>query len=252
MSWRSKSAMSSSRDSLPVTDGCFGFAQAAFQVEIRQAGGLDLRRRFQDDGALDDVAQFADVARPMVAQQFVPRRRRRRRGCACSSWPLKWRKKVLGQEDDVVAALAQGRRAKLNDIEAVEQIFAEIVLADGFDDVAVGGGDEADVHVQFIVAADAGEGAVFQKAEQLGLERAAHVADFIQEDGAAVGFFDAAEFLFDGAGEGALFMAEKLAFEQVLGNGGAVDADVIVLAALAQAVQGAGDRVPCRCRFRPG
>ena len=116
-------------------------------------------------------------------------------------------------------------------------------------DVAVGGGDEADVHMQFIVAANAGVGAVLQETEQFGLERAAHVADFVQEDGAVVGFLDAAEFLFDGAGEGALFMAEKFAFQEVFRNGGAVDADVIVLAPLAQTVQGAGDEFLARAAF---
>jgi hypothetical protein len=142
-----------------------------------------------------------------------------------------------------------GRRTELDDVEAVEKVFAEIVLADGFDDVAVGGGDEADIHVQFIIAADAGEGAVFQEAEQFGLERAAHVADFVEENGAVVGFLDAAEFLADGAGEGAFFVAEQFAFEEVFRDGGAVDADVIVLAAQAQAVQGAGDQFLARAAF---
>ena len=117
------------------------------------------------------------------------------------------------------------------------------------DDVAVGGGDEADVHFEFLVAADAGEGAVFQEAEEFGLEGAAHVADFIQEDGAAVGLLDAAEFLADGAGEGAFFMAEEFAFEEVFGDGGAIDADVIFLAAPAQAVEGAGDQLLAGAAF---
>ena len=124
----------------------------------------------------------------------------------------------------------------------MEKVFAEIVLADGLDDVAVGGSDEADVHLEFIVAADAGEGAVFKEAEEFGLEGPAHVANFIEENGTAVGFFDAAELLADGAGKRALFMAEELAFEEVFGDGGAVDADVISLAADTEAVEGAGDQ----------
>ena len=98
--------------------------------------------------------------------------------------------------------------------------------ADGLDDVAVGGGDEAHVDPQFLRAAHAGEAAVLEEAQQLGLERPAHVADFVQEDGAAVGFLDAAGFLLQGAGEGAFFVAEQLAFQQRFGDGGAVDADV--------------------------
>ena len=63
------------------------------------------------------------------------------------------------------------------------------------DDVAVGGGDQADIDPQFLRAADAREGAVLQKPQQLGLQRPAHVRDFVQEDRAAVGFLDAAGLL---------------------------------------------------------
>ena len=48
-------------------------------------------------------------------------------------------------------------------------------------------------------------------------------------------------FLFDRAGERAFFVAEQFAFEQRFGNRGAVDADVIRVAPLAQTVQRAGD-----------
>ena len=68
-------------------------------------------------------------------------------------------------------------------------------VGDGLDDVAVGGGDEPDVDAQFLRAADAGERAVLQKAQQLGLQRAAHVGDLIEENRAAVGFLDAARLL---------------------------------------------------------
>jgi hypothetical protein len=64
------------------------------------------------------------------------------------------------------------------------------------DDVAVGGGDEPDVDAQFLRAADARERAVLQKAQQLGLQRLAHVGDFIEKNRAAVGFLDAAGLCF--------------------------------------------------------
>jgi hypothetical protein len=152
----------------------------------------------------------------MMAEQFVAR------GLGQPAQVLVHRavemlQKIFRQQDDVVAALAQGRRAELDHVQAVKQILPEIVLADGFDDVPVGGGDEADIDAQFIVAAHARESAVLQKAEQLGLQRPAHVADFVQKNGAAMGFLDAAQFLFDSAGEGAFFVAEEFAFQQVFG-----------------------------------
>ena len=117
-------------------------------------------------------------------------------------------------------------------------------------DVAVGGGDEADVDAQFLRAADARERAVLQKPQQLGLKRLAHVGDFVEKNRAAVGLLDAAGFLFDRAGERAFFVAEQFAFQQRLGNGRAVDADVILRRAAGSSRAARRRPVPCRCRFR--
>ena len=157
--------------------------------------------------------------------------------------------KRLRQQEDVLAPFAQGRRTELDHVEPVKQVLPEIVLADGFDDVLVGGGDEADIHPQLVIAPHARKRAVLQKAQQLGLQRTAHVADLVQENGAAVGFLHAAQLLFDSAGEGAFLVAEQFAFQQVFGDGGAVDADVVVLAAMAQAVQRPGDQLLARAAF---
>ena len=82
----------------------------------------------------------------------------------------------------------------------------------------------------------------FEKPQELGLKRLAHVRDFIEKNRAAIGFFNATGLLFHRAGERALFVAKQFAFEQGFGDGGAIDADVTRLAALAQSVQGAGDQ----------
>jgi hypothetical protein len=76
-----------------------------------------------------------------------------------------------------------------------------------------------------LVAADAVDLALLDGAQQLGLQAGVHLADFVQQQGAAVGFLELADAAGDGAGEGALLVAEQLALEQVLGDGGAVDAD---------------------------
>ena len=88
------------------------------------------------------------------------------------------------------------REVELHDVQPMEQIFAEIAGGDGLHDVAVGRGDEPDIDPQFLRAADAGERAVFEKAQQLGLQRLAHVGDFIEKNRAAIGFLDAPQFLF--------------------------------------------------------
>ena len=67
-----------------------------------------------------------------------------------------------------------------------------------------------------LVAADALEGAGLQHAQDLGLGRGRHVADFIQEERAAVALLELADALRGGAGERAALMAEQFAFEQLL------------------------------------
>ncbi len=74
-------------------------------------------------------------------------------------------------------------------------------------------------------AADALHDVVLQESQQLRLERLGHVADLVQEDRPAVGRLELPVLLTDGAGEGALLVAEELALEEPLRNGGAVDGD---------------------------
>src|SRR5690606_8183734 len=65
-----------------------------------------------------------------------------------------------------------------------------------------------------------------------------NVADFVEEERAAVGELEAAELLGGGAGEGAGLVAEELAFEQRFGQGSAVDRDERAFRALAAGVHG--------------
>ena len=76
-----------------------------------------------------------------------------------------------------------------------------------------------------LTSADALDHPLLQEAQQLDLQRQRQVADLVEEQGAAVGDLDLAECRLGGAGEGALLVAEQLAFEQRLGNRGAVDGD---------------------------
>ena len=57
----------------------------------------------------------------------------------------------------------------------------------------------------------------------LACRRASISRDFVQQQGAAGRFLELADAAGDGAGEGALLVAEQFGFQQVLGDGGAVD-----------------------------
>lgn len=72
----------------------------------------------------------------------------------------------------------------------MEKILPKFPLLDRLDDVAVRGGDESDVDMQLLCAADAGEGAVLEKPQQLRLERPARVANLVQKNGPPVRLLD--------------------------------------------------------------
>ena len=90
------------------------------------------------------------------------------------------------------------------------------------------------------LAADTVEGAVFEEAQQLRLELQVELADLVEEEDAVPRAFGVAEMPSRGAGEGAAFVAEQLALQEVLRNGGAVHGDERPRLRAAQPVQVAG------------
>ena len=79
----------------------------------------------EDDGALDDVFQFADVAAPMVAEHGP-------HGAVGDAVDFLahvarvFGEEVMHQKRDVLLALAQGGKLKFDDVEPKEEVFAEL------------------------------------------------------------------------------------------------------------------------------
>ena len=148
---------------------------------------------------------------------------------------------MLGEDEDVAFALAQ--RGDFDDVEgeAVQEVGAEFVLGGEGGEVGVGGGDDSDVGGDGFVAADALEGAVFDDAEEFFLDGCGGVADFVEEEGAAVGGFEAGEAAAGGAGEGAGFVAEEFGVEDAFGEGAAVEGEVGAVPAWGEEFEAVGD-----------
>ena len=83
-------------------------------------------------------------------------------------------------------------------------------------EVAVGRGDHPDIDADVGGAAHALEALLLEEAQQLGLQRRRHLADFVEEDRPAVGGFEQAPLLHPRVGEGPALVAEELALEQLL------------------------------------
>ena len=130
---------------------------------------------------------------------------------------------VLGEQRDVVTALAQRRQVERDDVQAVVEIAAEVSGANLLVEVAVRRRDDARVDRNRLGRADGNHFALLQHAEQLDLRRRRRLADFVEEERALRRRAEEAELVADRAGERSLHVTEQLALEQALGQRAAVD-----------------------------
>ena len=100
-----------------------------------------------------------------------------------------------------------------------------------------------------MLAADRIDLAVLQGAQQLHLGVERQLADLVEEQRALIGFDEFADALLDGAGEGALLVAEQDALDQILRDGAAIDGDEGLGFAAAFALDGASDQLLADARF---
>src|SRR6185503_2782641 len=99
---------------------------------------------------------------------------------------------VLGQIRDVGHALAQRRDADGDDVQPVVEVLAELAASDQALEVAVGGGDDADVDLAGLLVADPADLVLLEDAQEAGLHGEAGVGDLAEEEGAAVGHLEEA------------------------------------------------------------
>ena len=107
-------------------------------------------------------------------------------------------------------------------------------------EVAIGGRQEADIDLDGLVAADAEDLAVFEHAQQLGLEVERHIADLVEKEGAAVGVLETPLAQAVGAGERSGLVTEELIIEQVFVQGRAIHGHERLALARAVGVNGLG------------
>src|SRR5262249_36582092 len=91
--------------------------------------------------------------------------------------------------------------------------------------IAVRCSKESNVHLDRPSSADPFELAFLKHAQQLGLKRQRKFTDLIEKQCAAIGNFDFALFLHDGACECAAFMPKEFTFQQGLRQSSTIDRD---------------------------
>ena len=172
--------------------------------------------RGQRHAALDDVLQLAHVPRPVIRLE----RRERALGHAPDvllELPRIFFHEVVDKEGDVLLAVAERGHAQGNDVEAIEEVFAERPRPHRLLEVDIGRGDDPDVHGDGADAAEALDLALLQCAEKLRLEVDAQAPHLVEEQCAAVGQLELPGLPRVSAREGALLVTEQLRFEQRVG-----------------------------------
>ncbi len=153
---------------------------------------------------------------------------------------------MLDEQGDVSAAAPQGRDRQAHDVQTIVQVLPKAPLLHRLREVPVCRGDHPEVDRHRLRPSDGDDGALFQDAKQLALERFAHVADLVEQDGSALGGTEESERGVGGAGEGPGLVAEKLALQQGFVDSGAVDADEGATGSLRLSVNRAGDQLFAR------
>jgi hypothetical protein len=183
--------------------------------------------------------QFPDVARPVVLLQVSQCIGVNATGGDAVGLGIPPDEKI-DERSDVFAPLAEGREVDWNHIETVEKVLAESTGCDQILQIDVGGSDDANIDADGARISDAFEFVLLQNAKKFYLKLIADAVDFVEENSATVGGFEATGAVFDRACEGAFGVTEEFTFKQTFGEGSAVDADEGSGGAWAEFVQGAG------------
>jgi hypothetical protein len=144
---------------------------------------------------------------------------------------------VAQQFGNVLPALTQRRNLDADDVQTVQQILAEMTRLHAAFQVLMGGRNDPYIHLHRCLAAHPVELALGEHAQQPRLQRRGHVADFIEEQRAAVRLFEAAAPQRIGAGECAFFVAEQLGLQEVGGERRRVERDECLAGARAVSMQ---------------
>ena len=153
-----------------------------------------------DDAVFDGSAEFADIAGPVVFHH-------RWQGVLAEGLEGfaigfgQFFEKMVGQHGDVTLARTQRRKLDGDDAETPVEIFAKFAFLDHLCEVAVRGGNDADIDLDRLATADTFDGLLAESAEQFDLRAGVDLADFIEEQRATIRLLEAADTELLSAGE---------------------------------------------------
>src|SRR5262245_56258176 len=123
----------------------------------------------QDDGAFDNVLKFADISRPDVRSQLTKGFLRKASHVNAMFAP-EAAHKILCEEGYVFRALAERGHRYRHDVQAKKEVLPKFSFLNALFEVAICGGDDANIDFDRAIAADAFEFALLQDTQELGLD----------------------------------------------------------------------------------
>ena len=196
----------------------------------------------QDYRPLDAVLELAHVAGPRIGAHLVFRGRRQDQRLPVQIAAV-FVDEVAGERGDVVRPLPERRDGDGEYRQTEVQVLAVLSGRNGGFQIAIGGCDNAHVHLQRRGAAHALEALLLERAQNLRLQRQRQIADFIEKQRAAVGELELPRLAVGGAGERPLLVAEQLGLEQRLRDGRTIDRHERAVGAGTQRVQRSGEQL---------
>ena len=166
-----------------------------------------------NEESFEDVHEFADIARPVVADEVTQER------CA-NGWHTNPEpvgespKQELNQARNIFSSISKGWHFDANYIQPKKEISPESPGTHLGFQIAVRRRDNSSRHYPGMVAPDSLVHMILKNAKQLGLQREAQFADLIQEKGSACRGLESPDARRYRARESAALVPEELAFDQ--------------------------------------
>jgi hypothetical protein len=148
------------------------------------------------------------------------------------------RLEVFDEQGNIFHSFGERRRLDRKDAEPEQQVLTEAVSGDGLSEILVGRRDDPNVDADRSGSADSSNEAILEDSQKLDLHVEAHVADFIEEQGTAVGFLEPADAPRMRPCERSTFVTEQLGLDELGWDRSAIDRDEWLCGAVALLVYG--------------
>ena len=166
-----------------------------------------------NEESFEDVHEFADIARPVVADEVTQER------CA-NGWHTNPEpvgespKQELNQARNIFSSISKGWHFDADYIQPKKEISPESSSTHFGLQITVRRRDDSSRHYARTVAPNSFIHMILENSKQLGLQREAQFADLIQEEGSACRCLESPDARRDCTREGAPLVPEELAFYQ--------------------------------------